>query len=125
VTAHDAFDSPDGRTYSDPEAAVPPGGGNDAGQAACGHEHEYGGVAYTCERAPHPVDGHEERHRHAARIDAGYAQEIGAKLERDGDDVDAENGTPDLITWEGDEPGDGDNTEVAWGTVEDYGSVTR
>jgi hypothetical protein len=82
--------------------------------APCGHEHEYGGIAYRCERAPHPVDGHEERHRHAARIDAGYAEEIG--------DVDGD-GTPDLLTWEGDEPGDGDNTEVAWGTVAAYGSA--
>jgi hypothetical protein len=82
--------------------------------AVCGHEHEYGGIAYRCERPPHPVDGHEERHRHAARIDAGYAREIG--------DVDGQ-GTPDLLTWEGDEPGDGDNTEVAWGSVASYGGA--
>ena len=33
-----------------------------------------------------------------------------------------DQGTPDLLTWEGDEPGDGDNTEVAWGTVSAYGA---
>jgi hypothetical protein len=84
-----------------------------APQATCGHEHEYGGIAYRCERAPHSTAGHEERHRHAARIDAGYAREIG--------DVDGE-GTPDLLTWDGGESGDGDNTEVAWGTVAAYGA---
>lgn len=86
------------------------------GPALCGHEHSYGGVAYRCERRPHPVDGHEDRHRHAARIDAGYARELG--------DIDG-NGTPDLLTWEGGEPGaddgDGENEEVAWGTVAAWG----
>jgi hypothetical protein len=82
------------------------------GQAECGHEHSYGGVAYRCQRAPHPVDGHGLEFRHAARIDAELAERTG--------DVDGD-GTPDLLTWEGDEPGDGENTEVAWGAVEDYG----
>jgi len=95
------------------QAAGETGNAGAPGQAECGHEHEYGGIAYSCERPPHPVDGHKERHRHAARIDAELAERTG--------DIDG-NGTPDLLTWEGEEPGDGENTEVAWGTVEGYGS---
>lgn len=81
---------------------------------ACGHEHGYGGVAYRCERAPHPVDGYGPEFRHAARIDAGHAREVG--------DIDG-MGTPDLLTWGEDGNGDAQDTEVDWGTVGDYGSA--
>lgn len=81
--------------------------------ALCGHEHDYGGVAYRCERAPHPVDGYGPEFRHATRIDAGYAEEVG--------DVDG-NGTPDLLTWGEDDIGGAQDTEIAWGTVAGYGA---
>lgn len=37
-----------------------------ADEQTCGHEYVPGGVAYGCERAPHPVNGY----RSASGIDA-------------------------------------------------------
>ena len=42
--------------------------------SACGHEYVIGNVAYACERQPHPTDGYDAEHRHAAPIDAEMAK---------------------------------------------------
>ena len=84
----------------------------DAPEAICGHEYELSNVAYRCERAPHPVDGYSPPFRHAALIDAELAK---------GTDEEDGYGTADLLTWGEDDNGDGQDWEIAWGTVADYG----
>ena len=79
--------------------------------SVCGHEFELGGSIYTCERAPHPVDGYLRLYRHAAGIDAELA--VGTD-EGDG------NGPADLVTWGEDGAGDGQDWEVAWGSVAEW-----
>jgi hypothetical protein len=89
----------------------------EASERKCGHEFSYANVTYACQRAPHEIDGRKPRHRHAAGIDAGLA----ARLDGSGDD----RGEPDLLTWGEDEIGDGQEPEVAWGTVKDYAGSAR
>ena len=90
----------------------------ETGEQKCGHECEYANVIYTCERAPHEIDGYKPRFRHAAGIDAGLAERL--------NDPDDERGEPDLLTWGEDEIGGAQEPEVDWGTVEDYaGSIRR
>jgi hypothetical protein len=45
-----------------------------ADELTCGHEYVLSGVAYGCERGPHPVDGYGPAFRHAAEIDAEFAE---------------------------------------------------
>jgi hypothetical protein len=79
--------------------------------SACGHGCEIGNTAYTCERAPHAIDGYDAEHRHAATI--------GEELAKGTDENDG-FGPADVVTWGEDGNGDGQNWEVAWGTVEAY-----
>lgn len=78
---------------------------------ACGHEFELGGSIYACERAPHPVNGYLPLYRHAAAIDAELAA---------GTDEGDGNGAADLVTWGEDAAGDGQDWEVAWGSVAEW-----
>jgi hypothetical protein len=77
----------------------------------CGHEYVLGGVAYGCERAPHPIDGYGPAFRHAAGIDEELAE---------GTDEGDGHGPATLVTWGEDGRGDGQDWEIDWGTVEDY-----
>lgn len=88
--------------------------GSPPAPALCGHEFSYGGVAYKCERAPHPIDGNGPPCRHASPIDAELARRLG-------EDDDEDRGEADLLTWGEDDTGDGQEVEAAWGTVADYG----
>ena len=88
-----------------PAAAAP-------GQAApCGHEFELGDVRYACARPAHPVGGSGPAFRHAC--------DIGAELARGTDEGDG-HGKADLLTWGEDGNGDGQDWEIAWGTLEGY-----
>jgi hypothetical protein len=82
----------------------------------CGHEGSQGGTGYTCERAPHPVDGYGAPFRHAARIDAGHAERT---------DPGDERGQADLITWGEDDIGGDQAWELAWGALGEYGTGLR
>jgi hypothetical protein len=95
------------------EALARAGGGQEA--ALCGSEGVHGGVRYSCQRKPHPVDRHRPAHRHAAGIDAEYARRM----------ADDDEGEPDLVTWEDDGGDDGENREVAWGTIAQYDQRAR
>jgi hypothetical protein len=95
------------------EALARAGGGQEA--ALCGSEGVHGGVRYSCQRKPHPVDGHKAAHRHAAAIDAGYARLM----------ADDDQGEPDIVTWEDEDGDDGENWEVAWGTIAQYDQRAR
>ena len=79
--------------------------------SACGHEYVIGNVAYACERQPHPTDGYDAEHRHAAPIDAEMAK---GTDEHDG------FGPADLVTWGEDGNGDGQDWAIAWGPAEAY-----
>ncbi len=82
-----------------------------ADEKECGHEHVIGGIAYGCERAPHPVDGYGPAFRHAAEIDEELAE---------GTDEDDGHGPATLVTWGEDGRGDGQDWEIDWGTIEGY-----
>lgn len=73
--------------------------------ATCGHEFERGGVAYACERIPHPVGGHGSRFRHAATVDG--------------------TDPASRITWAETASGDGQDWTVGWGTVAGYAPAER
>lgn len=77
----------------------------------CSHEFELGGVAYACERLPHPVNGYGPEFRHAAAIDEGHAEH-----------TDSGDGEASLMTWGEDGNGDGQDWEIAWGTLAGYGA---
>jgi RyR domain len=82
-------------------------------QAPCGHEYVLGGVAYACERAPHEIDGYGLAFRHAAEVDGGFAK---------GTDEGDGHGPATLATWGEDSQGEGQDWEIAWGSVEAYGN---
>jgi hypothetical protein len=79
----------------------------------CGHEYVLGGVAYGCESAPHPIDGYGPPFRHAAEIDAEFAE---------GTDEGDGYGPATLVTWGEDGKGDGQDWDIDWGTIADYGT---
>jgi len=78
----------------------------------CGHEYAHGGVAYKCERKPHPVDGYGPKFRHAAGLGTELAE---------GTDWGDGDGPATLLTWGEDGNGDGQDWDTDWGTVEGYG----
>lgn len=82
----------------------------------CGHEFVLGDVGYRCERMPHEIDGYGSLFRHAAGVDAELAE---------GTDEGDGRGDADLVTWgeDGpwpDGPGEGQDWELAWGTIAEY-----
>lgn len=83
-------------------------------EPTCSHEYVLGGVAYACERTPHPADGYGPAFRHAAEIDAELA---------DGTDEGDGYDPATLVTWGEDGRGDGQDWEIGWGTVADYGTA--
>ena len=82
----------------------------------CGHEYVLGGVAYGCERPPHPIDGYGPVFRHAAEIDEELAEDT---------DEDDGHGPATLVTWGEDSRGEGQDWEIDWDTVEDYPARRR
>jgi hypothetical protein len=92
---------------------VTPGAGTEGDAGECGHEYVLGGVAYGCERTPHEIDGYGPKFRHAAEIDAGFAE---------GTDEGDGHGPATLVTWGEDGNGDGQDWEIDWGTVAGYGA---